>query len=131
MQHAPVPPPSPAPPVARVLHPIAVLGLLANVAFFVVAMAFGGVEGNTRRAAGALVASIVIGNGVDGLGRRFGHQLLRRIAGSNAGPAAPVPSQRLCSRAFAVDTRPDCIAPATRRALESFCLLIGAAIRRQ
>ena len=65
--------PSPLPPVAGVLRQIAVLGLLADVLFFVVAMALGGVEGNTGRAAGALVALVVLGNRRDGFCAWFCH----------------------------------------------------------
>jgi hypothetical protein len=57
---------SPAPPVTRILHHVPVLGLFADVVFFVVAVALGGVDGNIRRAAGALVALVVLGNGLDG-----------------------------------------------------------------
>jgi hypothetical protein len=58
--------PSPRPPVAGVLRDIAVPGLLADVVFFVVAMASGGVGGNLGRAAGSLVAPVVLGNRPDG-----------------------------------------------------------------
>ena len=63
--------------MAGVLRQVAVGGLLADVVLLVVAMAFGGVEGNGRRAAGALVALVVVGNGLDGFGRRFRHAVLR------------------------------------------------------
>jgi hypothetical protein len=43
-----------------------VIALFADVVFFVVAVALGGVDGNIRRAAGAFVALIVLGNGLDG-----------------------------------------------------------------
>jgi hypothetical protein len=58
--------PSPAPPVARILHHVAVLALFADVVLLVVAVALGGVDGSVGRAAGALVALVVIGNGLDG-----------------------------------------------------------------
>src|SRR4051794_1275706 len=61
-------PPLPGTAMAGVLHEIAVRGLFANVVLLVVAMAFGGVEGNGGRAAGALVALVVVGNGRDGRG---------------------------------------------------------------
>ena len=48
---------SPRPPVAGVLRHIAMLALLADVLFFVVAMALGGVDGNLGRAAGSLLLS--------------------------------------------------------------------------
>src|SRR5438105_750235 len=49
------------------------LGLLADVLFFVVAMAFGGVDGNLGRAARSLVALVVLGNRLDGFLQRFCH----------------------------------------------------------
>src|SRR5229473_3073110 len=64
---------SPLPPIARVLRQIAVLGLLADVLFFVIAMALGGVEGNAGRAAGALVTLVVLGNRRDGFCACFCH----------------------------------------------------------
>src|SRR3954462_5833271 len=60
--------PSPAPSMTGILHQIAVLALLANVVFFVVAVALGGVEGDFGVAAGALVALVVFGDGRDGPG---------------------------------------------------------------
>jgi hypothetical protein len=42
--------------------------LLADIVFFVVAVALGGVEGDFGFAAGALVTFVVFGNGLD----RFG-----------------------------------------------------------
>jgi hypothetical protein len=69
--------PSTRPSVARVLRQIAVRGLFANVVLLVVAMAPGGVDGNAGRAAGALVAPVVVGNGLDGLCRRLCHACLR------------------------------------------------------
>src|SRR5436190_11947541 len=56
------PAPSPRSAVARVLRQIAVRSLFADVVFLVVAMALGGVEGNVGRAAGALVALVVLGD---------------------------------------------------------------------
>ena len=53
--------------LARVLRQIAVLGLFADVVLLVVAMALGGVERNAGRAAGALVALVVLGDGRCGL----------------------------------------------------------------
>src|SRR5882724_10587944 len=67
----------PRPPVAGVLDQIAVRGLLADVVLLVVAMALGGVERNTGRAAGALVALVVVGNGLNVPGRGFRHHCLR------------------------------------------------------
>ena len=66
-------PASPRPAVAGVLGQIAVLGLFADVVLLVVAMALGGVERNAGRAAGALVALVVLRD------RRwaFGHYGLR------------------------------------------------------
>src|SRR2546430_2813096 len=55
-------PPLPRSPVAGVLREIAVGGLLANIVLLVVAMALGGVEGNVGRAAGALVALVILGD---------------------------------------------------------------------
>src|SRR5436309_2245923 len=62
--------PSPRPAVARVLRHVAVLGLFADVVLLVIAMALGGVERNIGRAAGALVALVVLGNRRNG----FRHQ---------------------------------------------------------
>src|SRR5882724_2794754 len=59
--------------VAGVLGQVAVRSLLADVVLLVVAMALGGVEGNGGRAAGALVALVVVGNGRDGFGGRLRH----------------------------------------------------------
>src|ERR1700716_260943 len=64
----------PLPPVAGVLREVAVLGLLADVLFLVVAMALGGVEGDAGRAAGALVALVLFGNRGEGFVHRFGHR---------------------------------------------------------
>src|SRR5260370_11292491 len=58
--------PSPRPPVAGVLRHVAGLGLLADIVFLVVAMALGGVDGNLGRAAGSLVAPVILGNRFDG-----------------------------------------------------------------
>src|SRR5882724_11267725 len=69
--------PSPRSPAAGVLRQIAVRGLLADVVLLVVAMALGGVEGNIGRAAGPLVALVLVGNGLDGFGERFCHRVLR------------------------------------------------------
>jgi hypothetical protein len=60
---------SPRPLVARVLHHVAVIALLADVVLLVVAMALGSVEGNGRRAAGTLVALVAVGDGSDGFGQ--------------------------------------------------------------
>jgi len=83
-------PPSPAPSIAGVLRHIPVAALFADVVFFVVAVALGGVERDLRFAAGALVALVVFGNGLDGF--RFCHArspaLTRR---DNAGRGARVP----------------------------------------
>jgi hypothetical protein len=68
---------SPAPSVGRVLHHIAVIPLFANVVFFVVAVALGGVEGDLGFAAGALVALVVFRDGLDG----FGHARSPAAAG--------------------------------------------------
>src|SRR6266403_536621 len=57
---------SPRAPVAGVLGHVAVPGLLADVVFFVVAMAPGGVDGNLGRAAGPLVTPVVLWNRLDG-----------------------------------------------------------------
>ena len=65
------------PSAARILRQIAVRGLFADVVFLVVAMALGGVEGNAGRAAGALVALVFVGNGLDGFGQRLCHCSLR------------------------------------------------------
>jgi hypothetical protein len=81
----------PRPSAARVLHQIPVRGLFADVVLFVVAMALGGVEGNGGRAAGALVALIVVGNGRNRFGRRFRHGWLRCARRENAGRAGIVP----------------------------------------
>jgi hypothetical protein len=61
---------SPAPPIARVLHQIAVIALFADVVFFVVAVALGGVEGDFGFAAGALVGLVVFRDGLDGFGHK-------------------------------------------------------------
>ena len=79
---------SPAPPVARILHQIAVVALFADVLFFVVAVALGGVDGDLRLAAGALVALVVFGNGRDGFGHARSPVLARR---DNAGRSGRVP----------------------------------------
>src|SRR4051812_32341731 len=60
----------PAPAMAGVLGQVAVGGLFADIVFFVVAVAFGGVERDGWRAAGALVALVVVGNGRDGFVER-------------------------------------------------------------
>src|SRR6266404_1496158 len=82
---------SPRPSAAGVLRQIPMRGLFADVLLFVVAMALGGVEGNGGRAAGALVALIVVGNGLDGFGRRFRHGCLRYARWENAGRVDGVP----------------------------------------
>src|SRR5258706_12714273 len=63
---------SPRPSVAGVLGHIAVPGLLADVVFFVVAMAPGGVDGNPGRAARSPVALVVLGDRRDGF-LQLGH----------------------------------------------------------
>src|SRR5258705_8618598 len=68
-----LPTPSAAPSIARILHQIPMVALLANIVFFVVAVAFGGVEGDGGGAAGTLVALVVVGNGRDGFGQGFCH----------------------------------------------------------
>jgi hypothetical protein len=50
-----------------------VVALFADIVFFVVAVALGGVEGDGGGAAGALVALVVIGNGRDGFGQGSCH----------------------------------------------------------
>ena len=65
--------PSPRAPVTGVLREIAVRGLFTDVVLLVVAMALGGVERNGRRAARALVALVLVGDRLDGLGERFCH----------------------------------------------------------
>jgi len=62
-----------APPVAGVLHHIAVVALLADVLLFVVAMALGGVDGRAGRAAGAFVALVLLGDRLDGFCHGFCH----------------------------------------------------------
>ena len=64
---------SPTPSVTRILHHVPVIALLADIMLLVVAVALRGVDGNARRAAGALVALVVVGNGLDGFGRRLRH----------------------------------------------------------
>ena len=87
---------SPAPPVARILHQIPVLAGLADVVFLVVAVAFGGVEGRVGRAARALVALVVVGNGIDGFVRGFamGFSVHRGGRTWNAAPSNAAPSFR-------------------------------------
>src|SRR5258707_8189233 len=90
---AQAPHPAPRPPVAGVLRHVAVLGLLADVVFFVVAMALGGVDGNLGRAARSLVALVILGNRLDGFLQRLCHHrspLLMR----NAERAGVVPTAR-------------------------------------
>jgi len=98
---------SPRPLVARVLHHVAVIALLADVVLLVVAVALGGVEGNAGRAAGTLVALVAGGDGGDGFGRRFRHRLLlasgeKRGAGRSRSP----PHGQITS-----DLRKSCQAP--------------------
>src|SRR6187431_415927 len=62
-----------APPVTRILHHVAVVALLADVLLLVVTMALGGVEGNAGRAAGALVALVVLGDRLDRFCHGFCH----------------------------------------------------------
>src|SRR6476660_3119585 len=50
-----------------------------------------GVDGNARRAAGALVAPVVVGNGVDGFCLRFCHWVLRQLRRRNVACRATVP----------------------------------------
>src|SRR5215472_13208045 len=59
--------------MARILREIPVRGLFADVVLLVVAMALGGVERNGGRAAGALVALLVLGNGWEGPVQRLCH----------------------------------------------------------
>jgi hypothetical protein len=54
-----------------------VIALFADVLLLVVAVALGGVERNIRRAAGAFVTLVVLGNGLDGSRRRSCHAYLR------------------------------------------------------
>jgi hypothetical protein len=61
--------------------------LLADVVFFVVAVAFGGVEGDFGFAAGALVGLVVFRDGLDG----FGHKRSPAARRDNAGRGVPVP----------------------------------------
>jgi hypothetical protein len=61
--------------------------LLANIVFFVVAVALGGVEGDFGFAAGALVALVVFGDGLDG----FGHKRSPAARRDNAGRGVRVP----------------------------------------
>jgi hypothetical protein len=96
----------PRPLVARVLHQIAVRGLFADVVLLVVAMAFGGVEGNGGRTAGALVALVVVGNRRDGFRHGFRH------------PLAPLPAKEDNAR------RDDLVPLETARAAGGKYLLI-------
>ncbi|QHP70860.1 hypothetical protein EI171_28385 [Bradyrhizobium sp. LCT2] len=61
--------------VACVLGEIAVRRLLANILLLVVAVAFGGVDRDRRRAAGALVALVFFRNRLHCLRQRFCHPL--------------------------------------------------------
>src|SRR3979411_794168 len=79
--------PSPAPPVARILHQIPVVALLADVVFFVVAVALGGVERDFGFAAGALMALVVFRDGLDG----FGHVRSPAARRDDAGRGGRVP----------------------------------------
>jgi hypothetical protein len=65
--------PSSRPAVTRVLRHVAVFGLFADVVLLVVAMALGGIERNIGRAAGALVALVILRDGRNG----FRHHDLR------------------------------------------------------
>src|SRR3954468_9351120 len=85
-------PPSPAPALAGVLGQIAVGGLFADVVLFVVAVAFGGVERDFWRAAGALVAPVVVGNGRDGFVERLCHASSPLSWRANAGRGNVVPT---------------------------------------
>jgi hypothetical protein len=77
---------SPAPSIARILHQIPMVPLLANVVLLVIAVALGGVEGDFGVAAGALVALVVFRDGLDG----FGHARSPSLQ-DNAGRGAGVP----------------------------------------
>jgi hypothetical protein len=78
-------------PARRILHQIPVFALFADVVLFVVAVAFGGVDGNARSAAGALVAPVVAGNGIDGFCLRFCHWVLGQLRRRNVERRATVP----------------------------------------
>src|ERR1051325_6559599 len=101
--------PSPAPAMAGVLRQVAVRGLFADVLFFVVAVALGGVERDCWGAAGALVALVVVGNGRDGFVERFCHASSPLLAGSNAAGGGVVP---LRSRSMAPIKSLDCFVAA-------------------
>jgi len=60
--------------MAGVLRQIAVRGLFADVVLFIVAMALGGVQGNTGGAARPLVALVVLRDRLDGFCERFCHR---------------------------------------------------------
>src|SRR5437868_285551 len=77
--------------MAGVLGQVAVGGLFADVLFFVVAVAFGGVERDFWGAAGALVTPVVVGNGRDGFVERFCHASSPLVAGRNAAGGDGVP----------------------------------------
>jgi hypothetical protein len=78
---------SPTPSIARILHQIPVIPLLADVVFFVVAVALGGVERDFGVAARAFVALVVFRNWLDG----FGHARSPAARRDNAGRGARVP----------------------------------------
>jgi hypothetical protein len=58
--------------------------LLADIVFFVVAVALGGVEGDGGGAAGAFVALVVVGNRRDGFGQGFCHASSPSLGQENA-----------------------------------------------
>src|SRR6266702_6401115 len=84
---------SPRPFIARVLRQITMRGLFADVVLLVVAMALGGVEGNSGRAAGALVALVAVGNRLNNCGQRFRHAGLRYAWKQNAARGHDVPGR--------------------------------------
>jgi hypothetical protein len=63
------------------------IALFADIVFFVVAVALGGVEGDFGFAAGALVALVVFRDGLDG----FGHARSPAAWRDNAGRGVRVP----------------------------------------
>ena len=102
----------PAPPITRILRHVRVIALLADVLFLVVAMAFGGVDGNVRRAAGALVALVVVGNGFYRFGLRLVWSLMSPLhSPGKRRPTALVPGQ--------------CVAPAAPRSAAAHCRYRG------
>src|SRR6185437_4938669 len=90
---------SPRAAMTCVLRQIAVGGLFADVVLLVVAMAFCGVERRGRRAAGALVALVVVGNGLDGFCHCWSplstERKRRRDGGRSSGELVARMSQRV------------------------------------